>query len=295
MLEAVEAQMRSLVAEVDDGEVLRLFETLRGGKRLRAKLVLKIAPHAESSVLLAAIIELIHAASLLHDDVIDDAMVRRGVASINATEGSKRAIMLGDVLYSKAFSALTDFEQPVARCVADAVTALSKGEMQDVVMAQRFNVDAERYLQMLYFKTASLIEAAVRSAALLCGKEPERYALYGKNLGLSFQIIDDILDIVSDEATLGKPALSDYAEGKCTLPYIYLYDALNSAGQERLVALHAKAPSEADALWIKSEMHSAKAIERSYALAASLSAEAKAAVDDPALHQVLDTMLERRF
>ncbi len=295
MLLAVEAQMHTLVAEVDDEAVTQLFVTLKGGKRLRAKLVLKIAGMTPQSVLLAAIVELIHAASLLHDDVIDEATLRRGVASVNATEGSKRAIMLGDILYSKAFSALTGFESAIAKCVADAVTALSKGEMQDVLMAQRFNDDADAYLRMLYLKTASLIEAAARSSALLVGKAAEPYALYGKNLGLSFQIIDDILDVVSDEVTLGKPALSDYAEGKCTLPYIYLYEALDEEQKKRLHALHGQTPSASDALWIKQEMLSYSAIERAYTFAAQLSNEAKEAVDDPTLHQVLDAMMERRF
>lgn len=296
MLEHVEQQMHELVNQVGNEEVSRLFGTLKGGKRLRAKLVLLIAPDAADASLLGAIIELIHAASLLHDDVIDDAMLRRGAASVNATEGSKTAIMLGDVLYSKAFSSLVAFDKEVARCVADAVTALSVGEMMDVRMAEAFNDDAAVYLDMLYLKTAALIEASAKGAALLGGKDADAYAVYGKNLGLAFQIIDDILDIVADEATLGKPALNDYVEGKCTLPYIYLYHALGDDDKAKLKAFHGKQLESADADWIMGKMHEHKTIEKSYALARSLSDDAKAAVPgESELIRIIETMMERKY
>jgi len=296
MMERVEEQIARLVDEVGYEEVPRLFKTLAGGKRLRAKLVLKIASSYEKAPLLGAIIELIHAASLLHDDVIDDAALRRGAPSVNATEGSKTAVMLGDILYSKAFSSLVDFDRDIARCVAGAVTALSVGEMQDVRMAEAFNDDAQRYLEMLYNKTASLIEAAASGAALLAGKEAARYALYGKNLGLAFQIIDDILDIVSDEATLGKPAMNDYVEGKCTLPYIYLYEALEGADKARLKGYHAQKLDADATAWIKAKMAEHACVEKSYMLARRLSDEAIAAVPEEAeLVAIIETMMRRSY
>ncbi|MEJ2373694.1 MAG: polyprenyl synthetase family protein, partial [Sulfurimonas sp.] len=149
----VEEQISRLIQEIDYDEVSRLFGMLSGGKRLRAKLVLKIAKGHEDAPLLAAIVELIHAASLLHDDVIDEAMTRRGQASVNATEGSKTAVMLGDILYSKAFTELVVFDKMVAQTIAASVTALSKGEMMDVKMAESFNSDEQKYLDMLYLKT----------------------------------------------------------------------------------------------------------------------------------------------
>ncbi len=295
MLERVESIMKSLLDEVEYNEVTRLFSTLSGGKRLRAKLIFKIANTHEDAPLLSAIVELIHAASLLHDDVIDDATIRRGVASVNATEDSKTAIMLGDILYSKGFSSLVAFDKDIAQCIADSVTALSKGEMMDVVMSESFNDDADLYLEMLYFKTATLIEAAAKSAAILEGKDASSYALYGKNLGLSFQIIDDILDIVSDTATLGKPALHDYVEGKCTLPYIYLYHDLNEQEKQKLKSLHKKELSSQESLWIKEKMNEHKSIERSFALAQKLSNDAIAAVDDADLKVIIETMMKRSF
>jgi len=204
-MQIVQKQIERLIQECDYDEVTRLFSTLSGGKRLRAKLILKIAKDSKKAPALAAIVELIHAASLLHDDVIDDAQTRRGVASVNATDGSKTAVMLGDVLYSKAFTELVSFDKEIAQTIAASVTALSKGEMMDVKMAEEFNSDEKKYLDMLYLKTATLIEAAAKAAALLAGKDAQKYALYGRNLGLSFQIIDDILDITADEKTLGKP------------------------------------------------------------------------------------------
>lgn len=295
-MEAVERQMREMVAAVEYPYAAALFGKLRGGKRLRAKLIMMIAGKRPEAAKLGAVIELIHAASLLHDDVIDDARLRRGAPSVNATEGSKQAVMLGDILYSKAFSELTQFETAIAKTVADAVTSLSVGEMMDVQMAEQFNKDEARYLQMLYLKTGVLIEAAASSAALLAGKDAEAYGLYGKNLGIAFQIIDDILDIVSDEATLGKPAMNDFVEGKCTLPYIYLYRALDTAERERLVSLHRKRPSAGENSWVREQMREYKTIEASYALARRLSDEAlKAVAGEKALEAVIESMMQRTF
>ena len=296
MMNRVEEEIQRLLQEIGYDEVTRLFATLSGGKRLRAKLILKIAPQKDEAVTLAAIVELIHAASLLHDDVIDDAQLRRGTPSVNATEGSKTAIMLGDILYSKAFSSLVFFDKEIASLISNAVTSLSIGEMQDVALAKNFNSDENIYLEMLYLKTASLIEASAAAAALLAGKSSSAYALYGKNLGLSFQIIDDILDIVSDEATLGKPALNDFVEGKCTLPYIYLYQELSEAEKERLISLHVKHLTHDESEWIKMKMQEHKVVEKSFALAKKLSQEAKEAVDgDAELTAILDTMIQRSY
>ena len=295
-MQRVEKEIARLVKECDYDEVTRLFEMLSGGKRLRAKLILKIANTHEQAPLLAAIVELIHAASLLHDDVIDEASLRRGVPSVNATDGSKTAVMLGDILYSKAFTELVLFPKDVARIIASSVTALSKGEMMDVKMADNFNSDEKLYLDMLYLKTATLIEAAAEASALLVGKDAASHALYGRNLGLSFQIIDDILDITADAETLGKPAMNDYVEGKCTLPYIYLYKLLDETDKEKLVSLHTKDLSDTDTAWIKEKMKEHQTIEKSFMLASELSNEAmKAMSDDEQLVQILQTMIQRSY
>ncbi len=295
-MQRVESEIARLIKEINYDEVTRLFGMLQGGKRLRAKLILKIASSSEKAPLLAAIVELIHGASLLHDDVIDEATLRRGVASVNATDGSKTAVMLGDILYSKAFTELVSFDKDVAKIISSSVTALSKGEMMDVKMADKFNGDEDKYLEMLYFKTATLIEASAEAAAILAGKDAHSHALYGKNLGLSFQIIDDILDITSDAQTLGKPAMNDFVEGKCTLPYIYLYKVLDDNEKKKLLSLHAKVLDEQDAIWIRKKMQEHKTIEKSFELAEKLSNEAMNAMrDDAELINILQTMIKRSY
>jgi len=295
-MQRVEEELARLIKEIDYDEVTELFSKLSGGKRLRAKLILKIAPEHKDAPLLAAVVELIHAASLLHDDVIDEAMSRRGVTSVNATEGSKTAVMLGDILYSKAFTELVSFDRDVARTISASVTALSKGEMMDVKMAEEFNFDEDVYLKMLYLKTATLIEAASKASALLAGKDADKHALYGKNLGLSFQIIDDILDITATQEVLGKPAMNDYVEGKCTLPYIYLYEVLEDGDKKRLVSLHAREINAEDRVWIQEKMAQHKTVEKSFVLAQKLSNEAQSIMsDDSDLVNILDTMIKRSY
>ncbi len=294
MLEAVEQQMRSWVMDLNDTFVLSLYDTIPSGKRLRAKLVLLIAQEHQDAVALAAVIELIHASSLLHDDVIDEAKTRRGVVSVNASSDSKTAVMLGDILYSKAYFELSKLGAEIAGVVANAVTQLSMGELMDVELTKTFNSDATLYLDMIYKKTASLIEATTTSAAMLVGKDLQSHALYGKNIGLAFQIIDDILDITSDETTLGKPVLNDYKEGKVTLPYIYLHTKTNDS--QRLVSLYAKELESVDQEWLLQEINDHQTIQESYALASDLSDEALSVISgDSALEAIVHTMMKRNF
>ena len=294
-MQQVEKELQRLIEEVGYEKAAKLFATLSGGKRLRARLIVLIAGQNPQAPLLGAIVELIHAASLLHDDVIDEAVLRRGKPSVNATEGSKTAVMLGDILYSKAYTKLVEFDKEIAQSIANAVTLLSVGEMMDVDMAEEFGTDEKRYLHMLYLKTATLIEASAKASALLVGKNPQNYATYGKNLGLSFQIIDDILDITSDEATLGKPAMNDYTEGKVTLPYIYLYNELGEKDKAYLQSLHAKKLTPNEVGWIKDKMQQHGSIQKAYELAQKLSNEAKEVVDDEALHAILEKMIQRSY
>jgi octaprenyl-diphosphate synthase len=206
--------------------------------------------------------------------------------------------MMGDILYSKAYTELVDFDTKIAKAVAKAVTILSIGEYVDVKMGEHFNNDEDAYLDMIYKKTGSLIEATAYCAAVLAGKQAEDYSLYGRNLGLSFQIIDDILDIISDEKTLGKPALNDYKEGKTTLPYMYLYSALDTQGQQRLKEAHGKTLNTEESAWIQEEMKRHSCVKQSYRLAQKLSDEAIAAVskhDETDLVAILDAMMKREF
>lgn len=298
MLSAVERKIEQFIAELGDGEVSRLYAKLPAGKRLRAKLILKIAGNNLAAVKTAAVVEMIHGASLLHDDVIDDAYTRRNKPSLNALYGNKTAIMLGDILYSKGFLELNNISTEIAKIVSNAVVQLSLGELGDVSLSKTFNVDREVYLKMIYQKTASLIEASAGAAAVLAGKPKEAYLTYGRNLGLAFQMIDDILDITQDAATLGKPALHDFVEGKTTLPYIYLYEALENEGREKLKGMHAKVLKPEEQRWIQTKMKEYKIIEKSYLEAKTLIEEAIAlmhAQGEASLAGIAKEMIEREF
>ncbi|MEA3420019.1 MAG: polyprenyl synthetase family protein [Campylobacterota bacterium] len=298
MLSAVERKIEQYVAELGEPEVLRLYEKLPHGKRLRAKLILRIAGSDLRVIKTAAIVEMIHAASLLHDDVIDDAFTRRKQPSINALYGNKTAIMFGDILYSKGFFELNDIDRRVSQTISNAVTQLSLGELEDVSLSKCFNLDKEVYLEMIYQKTASLIEASAEAAALLAGKPTASYRTYGKNLGLAFQMIDDLLDITSDAETLGKPALHDFVEGKTTLPYIYLYESLADEDQVRLRALHAKKLSKEEQKWIMAGMEEHQIIQKCYLEAKILIDEAIALMNEAGeteLSEIAREMIDRNF
>ena len=298
MLSAVERKIEQFIADLNDKEVSGLYAQLPHGKRLRAKLILKIAGSSLGVVKTAAVVEMIHAASLLHDDVIDDAFTRRAKPSINALYGNKTAIMLGDILYSKGFFELIDISPEVAKVISNAVVQLSLGELKDVSLSKSFNLDKEVYLEMIYQKTASLMEASAGAAALLAGKPKEAYMTYGRNLGIAFQMIDDLLDITADSETLGKPALHDFEEGKTTLPYIYLYEVLGSEEKERLRSLHAKKLTTQEQDWIKVKMQEHQVIQKSYEEAKMLIVEAIELMNqrgEEALSSIAMQMIERDF
>jgi len=296
-LQLVKNKIKDFVQECNDEKSLQLLDLLATGKMLRSKLILKIAGQTEASIKLCAVVEMIHAASLLHDDVIDEADTRRGKPSINAIFDNKTSIMFGDILYSKAFTELALMDRKIAHKVANAVTLLSIGEMHDVDLTENFNSDYSKYKEMIYKKTASLIEASAYAAALLVGKDEERYALYGKNLGLAFQMIDDILDITQDSETLGKPAMLDFVEGKVTIPYLLLHQRLDEE-QSKLESLYKKELSSEESSWIKTKMEQTGALEDSISQAKALGNEAILLLEDensPELIMIMKAMIEREF
>ncbi len=295
-LELVKQKIQEFVQGCGDQRSLELLDKLATGKMLRSKLILKIAGINDESIKVCAIVEMIHAASLLHDDVIDDADTRRGQPSVNALFGNKTSIMFGDILYSIAFTQLSQMDKRIAYHISNAVTLLSIGEMHDVELTENFNSDYDKYLDMIYKKTASLIEASARSAAIMANKDEEKFALYGKNLGLAFQMIDDILDITQDSATLGKPALLDFVEGKVTIPYLLLHAKLED--KNKLESLYKKELSSDESSWIKEQMISSGALEESIALAKKIGNEAVDAIKDENnddLVMIMKAMIEREF
>ena len=298
VINAVERKINQYVSELDDAYVSSLYRKLPSGKRLRTKLILKIAGSDLKVVKTAATVEMIHAASLLHDDVIDDANTRRGIISLNASSGNKTAIMMGDILYSKAFLELCNISPEVAKVVSNAVVQLSLGELADVELSKKFHTNRDAYLKMLYQKTASLMEASAEAAAILVGKPRNAYRKYGHNLGMAFQMIDDILDITADSKTLGKPALHDFEEGKVTLPYMYLYEALEDEDRAYLLTLYKKRLNADEALWIKSAMKKYAIIEKSYFEAKDLIVEViklMESLGEDDLSNIAKEMIEREF
>ena len=296
-LEKVKNQIREFVEVCNHKKSLDLLDKLATGKMLRSKLILKIAGVSDESIKLCAIVEMIHAASLLHDDVIDEANTRRGKPSVNALFDNKTAIMFGDILYSRAFTELTLMDKRVAYTISNSVIQLSIGEMLDVDLANTFNTSYDKYLDMIYKKTGSLIEAAAKAAAILAGLDENKYALYGKNLGVAFQMIDDILDITQDSQTLGKPAMLDFVEGKVTIPYLLLHERLEN--KTKLEALYKKELSAEESLWIKEQMNITKALEDSITQAKEIGNIAINAVkdekDSETLVFIMKAMIEREF
>ncbi len=292
----VKEQIQTFVEEIGDAKSLELLDLLSEGKMLRSKLILKIAGVTEESIKLCAIVEMIQSASLLHDDVIDEADTRRGKPSINALFDNKTSIMFGDILYSKAFTQLTTMDKNVAYTISNAVTLLSVGEMMDVDLTNSFNTSYDKYFDMIYKKTASLIEASAKAAALLSGKDENAFALYGKNLGLAFQMIDDILDITQDSVTLGKPAMLDFVEGKVTIPYLLLHERVSD--KSYLKSLYKKALTQEETTWIKEQMEQTKALEDSIKQAQKLGLEAIEAIKDynnQDLENIMGDMINRSF
>ena len=296
-LQEVKNQIKEFVKVCNHEKSLELLDKLATGKMLRSKLILKIAGVNEESIKLCAVVEMIHAASLLHDDVIDDADTRRGQPSVNALYDNKTSIMFGDILYSRAFTELSQMDKRVAYTISNAVTLLSIGEMIDVDLTNNFNTSYDLYLDMIYKKTASLIEASAKAAAIIAGLDEEKYALYGKNLGLAFQMVDDILDITQDSTTLGKPAMHDFVEGKVTIPYLLLHERIED--KVRLASLYKKELSEQESAWIKEQMNITNALNDSILQAKAIGNEAINAVIDEENSQILvmimKAMIEREF
>jgi octaprenyl-diphosphate synthase len=200
-----------------------------GGKRLRPALVVlsayafgyKGVHHHE----LAAVVEFIHTATLLHDDVVDESGLRRGRETANALFGNAASVLVGDFLYSRAFQMMVGVGQMrVMQTLADATNVIAEGEVLQLLNCNNADVDAENYMRVIHYKTAKLFEAAMRLGAMLSSvseTDEAAAATYGTHLGTAFQLIDDVLDYSADEDITGKHLGDDLAEGKPTLPLIY--------------------------------------------------------------------------
>ena len=201
-----------------------------GGKRLRPALVLLSSKlcgfEGHAAIRLGTVVELIHTATLVHDDVIDEAELRRGRPSTNSRWGNYLSVLAGDWLYMQAFNiALGERNFKILDLFIAMTQAMVEGELQQLTWQRRIDVPEDVYFELTYRKTAYLFSVCLRLGAVLAGKSEEEENLlgsYGLNLGLSFQLIDDLLDFTSSEEVLGKPTGNDLREGRVTLPLIHL-------------------------------------------------------------------------
>ena len=253
-MESIRQLTRADMQAVDDVIRLRLSSEVAlvnqlghyivesGGKRLRPLLVLLSARaygyEGKDHHALAAIIEFIHTATLLHDDVVDESDLRRGHETANALFGNAASVLVGDFLYSRAFEMMVEIDSMrVMGILANTTNVIAEGEVMQLMNVHDADTTEARYMEVIHCKTAKLFEAATRLGAVLCKRdeaEENAMACYGMHLGTAFQLIDDVLDYSSDSDAMGKNVGDDLAEGKPTLPLIHAM-AHGSAEQAALV------------------------------------------------------------
>lgn len=257
-----------------------------GGKRLRPALLLLIAGALDyrgaHRLTLAAVVEFIHTATLLHDDVVDESDLRRGRKTSNALFGNAASVLVGDFLYSRSFQMMVDVGSlPVMRTLADATNVIAEGEVLQLLNIHDPDVDEERYMQVIRFKTAKLFEASAKLAAILAGcneAEQEPWAEFGRRIGTAFQLIDDVLDYSGSTAEIGKNVGDDLREGKPTLPLIYLM-ARGTPREQSLVRDTLIDSSHADFGQIQSAIETSGALDYTREIAEREAEAARAVVE----------------
>ena len=234
--------MRQLHSRVPLVEKIGNYIIGAGGKRLRPLVVLLAARacgvNDNRQHSLAAIIEFLHTATLLHDDVVDTSDMRRGRSTANALWGNAPSVLVGDFLYSRAFEMMVELgDMRIMRALANATNVIAEGEVLQLSKVRDANTDEATYMEVIRSKTAMLFEASSHTAALLAGasaEQTEALRRYGDALGVAFQLVDDVLDYSGDASAMGKNVGDDLAEGKPTLPLIYTMRE-GTAEQARLV------------------------------------------------------------
>ncbi|PII55384.1 octaprenyl diphosphate synthase [Serratia sp. OLHL2] len=213
-----------------------------GGKRIRPMIAVLAARalgyEGNKHVTVAALIEFIHTATLLHDDVVDESDMRRGKATANAAFGNAASVLVGDFIYTRAFQMMTSLESlRVLALMSEAVNVIAEGEVLQLMNVHDPDISEESYMRVIYSKTARLFEAAAQSSAILSGANAEQEKAlqdYGRYLGTAFQLIDDLLDYSADSSTLGKNTGDDLNEGKPTLPLLHAMHNGDDAQREMI-------------------------------------------------------------
>lgn len=265
-----------------------VYLVVAGGKRLRPALVLLTgalgaAPNQAALRDAAASVELIHTATLIHDDVIDASPLRRRQPAFHARWGTERALLTGDYLYATAFAVLTRLSVPaVMQLMAEACQELSRGELREVEARHRLDVSESLYFAIIRDKTASLIRACCQIGGLLGGASGdvvERLGVFGEHFGMAFQIMDDCLDLVGTQREMGKSILADLDKGALSLPMIYLARRLPARKRAQLFApLRTRLPDAACLRMLAQAAKESGAIDEAYATAEALCHKAQAAL-----------------
>lgn len=227
---------QSLYSDVDLVKQIAHYIINSGGKRLRPKLVLlsaglfgEVRPQHHQ---LAAVVEFIHTATLLHDDVVDESEKRRGQNTANAIFGNAASVLVGDFVYSRAFQMMVAVQNMrVMEVLSNATNVIAEGEVLQLLNVHNANITDEAYLQVIHYKTAKLFEAAARLGAIISEASPQNedaLSRYGMHIGTAFQLIDDVLDLSGDALEIGKNLGDDLSEGKPTLPLLYAMRTGNS-------------------------------------------------------------------
>lgn len=269
-----------------------------GGKRMRPVLLLLVAQalgyKGNHHHLMAAAVEFIHTATLLHDDVVDESALRRGRGTANAVFGNAASVLVGDYLYSRAFEMMVDVDSMrMMQIMSGATTVIAEGEVLQLLNIHDPDVSEARYLQVVRFKTAKLFEAAAEAGSVLAGAssaQQEAAAAYGRHIGTAFQLVDDVLDYNGDVGALGKNVGDDLREGKPTLPLIRVLE-VGTPEQKQLVR-EAIEKGEADFDAVARAIQETGALEHASRCAVAEAALARQAIktlpDSPARQALID-------
>ncbi len=269
-----------------------------GGKRLRPLLTLLAARacgyEEKTHVHLAVIIEFIHTATLLHDDVVDMSHLRRGRQTANDRWGNSHSILVGDFLYSRSFQLMVALQSmPIMALMANTTNTISEGEVLQLLNMEQPNHSQENYMEMLRCKTAILFQAACQMGALIQQSPPpicEAMSTYGLHLGLAYQLVDDVLDYQSNAENMGKDPGDDFAEGKLTLPLIYALETCSNK-EKSFIEQALKTKGCEDFSSVQEIIQTTQALERTRALANTHIQHAKASLDVLPASDYRDAML----
>ncbi len=301
MLEVDELIRQSLDSDVVLIRQIAEYIIGSGGKRLRPMLAVLAARACgymgKQHIILAAVIEFIHTATLLHDDVVDESELRRGKESAHAVWGNAASVLVGDFLYSRAFQMMVTINSmKVMEVLSDATNQIAEGEVEQLLNMHDPEVSQARYFRVIEKKTAQLFAAACQLGAVIAGRTDleKELASYGMELGAAFQVMDDVLDYTSDAATMGKNSGDDLAEGKPTLPLILCRERLDPDQCEAIdEAIRAGDVSKLQ--WIRQAISDTGALSKAMSIAQSRSSTAMAAleaIDDSPWKSALATLAE---